>query len=491
MEEGLAVMDPETMTRVPADGETMGEIMFRGNITMKGYLKNPKATQAAFAGGWFHSGDLAVMHPDGYVKIKDRSKDIIISGGENISSLEVEDVLYRHPAVLAAAVVAKPDDKWGETPCAFVELKPGAVVTEAEIIAHLPRPPGEVQGPAARWCSASCPRPPPARSRSSCCARRRSPPASTPERLCDLYERSSPTRAAFRAARGPRRRLHADAEPAAADESLTAQMLAALQENLDRIAGDSSVRVVILAAAGKGFCAGHDLKEIRELREQPKIAELFSQCSRMMQTITALPQPVIARVQGAAAAAGCQLVAQCDLAVASEAAKFATSGVNWGFFCSTPGVAVARNLLRKHAMEMLLTGELVDAQTALEWGLVNRVVPPEKLESATLELARQIAEKPPATVAAGKRAFYQQMDLGVAKAYDLASQVIAASFAHEEGRCRHGRVHRQASSRRKTRRRSGLADDIILETRGLTKEFKGFVAVKDVASKCGAARSTR
>jgi fatty-acyl-CoA synthase len=127
-------MDPQTMQPVPADGETMGEIMFRGNITMKGYLKNPQSTQAAFAGGWFHSGDLAVMHPDGYVKIKDRSKDIIISGGENISSLEVEDVLYRHPAVLAAAVVARPDEKWGETPCAFVELKPGAAPSEGEII---------------------------------------------------------------------------------------------------------------------------------------------------------------------------------------------------------------------------------------------------------------------------------------------------------------------------------------------------------------------
>jgi len=134
VEEGLTVMDPETMQPVPADGETMGEIMFRGNITMKGYLKNPKATRDAFAGGWFHSGDLAVMHPDGYVKIKDRSKDIIISGGENISSLEVEDVLYRHPAVMAAAVVARPDPKWGETPCAFVELKPGVAVSEAELI---------------------------------------------------------------------------------------------------------------------------------------------------------------------------------------------------------------------------------------------------------------------------------------------------------------------------------------------------------------------
>ena len=134
MEEGLSVMDPETMKPVPADGETMGEIMFRGNITMKGYLKNPSATQKTFAGGWFHSGDLAVMQPDGYVKIKDRSKDVIISGGENISSLEVEDVLYRHPAVLAAAVVAMPNEKWGETPCAFVELKAGAAIDEKQII---------------------------------------------------------------------------------------------------------------------------------------------------------------------------------------------------------------------------------------------------------------------------------------------------------------------------------------------------------------------
>jgi fatty-acyl-CoA synthase len=128
-EEGMTVMDSETMIDVPWDGETMGEIMFRGNIVMKGYLKNPEATAEAFRGGWFHTGDLAVMQPDGYVKIKDRSKDIIISGGENISSLEVEDALYRHPAVLAAAVVAQPDEKWGETPCAFVEVRPDAVVT--------------------------------------------------------------------------------------------------------------------------------------------------------------------------------------------------------------------------------------------------------------------------------------------------------------------------------------------------------------------------
>jgi fatty-acyl-CoA synthase len=130
------VIDPKTMQPVPWDGETMGEIMFRGNIVMKGYLKNPAATAEAFAGGWFHTGDLAVQYPDGYIKIKDRSKDIIISGGENISSIEVEDVLYRHPAVLAAAVVAKPDARWGETPCAFVELKAGASLTPEDIVAH-------------------------------------------------------------------------------------------------------------------------------------------------------------------------------------------------------------------------------------------------------------------------------------------------------------------------------------------------------------------
>src|SRR5256884_7915649 len=193
---------------------------------------------------------------------------------------------------------------------------------------------------------------------------------------------------------------------------LTSEMLEALQTAFDSLVSDKKMRVVVLAGSGKGFCAGHDLKEIRALKEQPKIEKLFAQCSRMMQSITALPQPVIARVQGAAAAAGCQLVAQCDLAVASEAAKFATPGVTWGFFCSTPGVAVGRNLLRKRAMEMLLTGEVIDARKALEWGMVNKVVPADEVEAATLSLAKQLAEKPPETLAAGKRAFYQRMGVG-------------------------------------------------------------------------------
>jgi len=215
---------------------------------------------------------------------------------------------------------------------------------------------------------------------------------------------------------------------------LTDEMLGALQGCFDDIAANREIRVVVLGAAGKGFCAGHDLKEIRALGEQPRIAGLFAKCSRMMTSIQNLPQPVIAKVQGAAAAAGCQLVAQCDLAVAVETAKFVTSGVTWGFFCSTPGVAIGRNLQRKHAMEMLLTGEPISARRALEWGLVNRVVAAEALEGETLSLARTIAAKPPATVAAGKRGFYQQMDLDLARAYVLAGEVISTSFAHAEGR---------------------------------------------------------
>jgi fatty-acyl-CoA synthase len=134
--EDLTVMDPVTMTPVPADGETLGEVMFRGNVVMKGYLKNKAATEEALHGGWFHSGDLGVIHPDGYIQLKDRSKDIIISGGENISSIELEDILYKHPAVQAASVVAKPDERWGETPCAFIELKPGHSATAEEMIAY-------------------------------------------------------------------------------------------------------------------------------------------------------------------------------------------------------------------------------------------------------------------------------------------------------------------------------------------------------------------
>ena len=166
----MAVLDPDTLAPVPWDGDTMGEIMFRGNVTMKGYLKNPEATAEAFAGGWFHTGDLAVVDPDGYVRIKDRSKDVIISGGENISSIEVEDVLYRHPAVEVAAVVARPDPKWGEVPCAFVQVKPGAQRVGSRDPQLLPRAPGPFQGAQIGGVLHASRRPRPASCRNSCCA---------------------------------------------------------------------------------------------------------------------------------------------------------------------------------------------------------------------------------------------------------------------------------------------------------------------------------
>ena len=188
--------------------------------------------------------------------------------------------------------------------------------------------------------------------------------------------------------------------------ALSVSLLAALQEQLAAIGRDPGIRVVILAGAGKAFCTGHDLKEMRENPGRQAIDALFRQCAEVMLTMTRIPQPVIARVHGVATAAGCQLVATCDLAVAAEDARFAVSGVNLGLFCSTPMVALSRNLPRKQAMEMLLTGSFIDAPTALRYGLVNRVVPQDQLDAATAELANAVASKSPAAIALGKRLFY-------------------------------------------------------------------------------------
>jgi enoyl-CoA hydratase/carnithine racemase len=209
---------------------------------------------------------------------------------------------------------------------------------------------------------------------------------------------------------------------------LSTRMLDALQRELDALAGDPSARAVVLAAAGPHFCAGHDLREMCAHPEPAWRSALFEQCSRLMLGLVKQPQPVIARVHGAAVAAGCQLVAMCDLAVASEAARFALPGVRSGLFCTTPGVGVARNLGRKKALEMLLTGEPIDAATAERNGLVNRVVPPDRLDAAVAELAARIARHSPAVLRLGKRLFYEQIEQCLAAAYALASDGMVCNL---------------------------------------------------------------
>jgi enoyl-CoA hydratase/carnithine racemase len=213
-----------------------------------------------------------------------------------------------------------------------------------------------------------------------------------------------------------------------ARNALSVALMTALHGELDRIAGDKSVRVVVIAGAGPAFCAGHDLREIRENSSPEAYRTLFAQCSDLMLRIIRLPQPVIARVHGVATAAGCQLVASCDLAVAADTARFATPGVNIGLFCSTPMVALTRAVGRKPAMEMLLTGEMIDAARARELGLVNRVAPAAELDGAVRALAAQIAGKSPLTLAIGKEAFYRQADMGLEEAYRYASEVMTRNM---------------------------------------------------------------
>ena len=215
---------------------------------------------------------------------------------------------------------------------------------------------------------------------------------------------------------------------------LSYQMISAMQAELDVIASDSSVRVVILAAGGRGFCAGHDLKEMRAHSDDESWAQqsLFDTCSRMMIALIEIPQPVIARVHGIATAAGCQLVSMCDLAVATDTATFAMPGVNIGVFCSTPAVGVVRNIGRKRAMEMLLTGEPIDATTALSWGLVNRVVPPDKLDAEIGRFTDLILSRSSAAIRLGKQAFYGQIDRPLGPAYDMASKVMACNMLLED-----------------------------------------------------------
>jgi enoyl-CoA hydratase/carnithine racemase len=210
--------------------------------------------------------------------------------------------------------------------------------------------------------------------------------------------------------------------------ALSAEMLAAVHAALESLAADSSVRVVVLSGAGKAFCAGHDLKQMKANPSLAYYQQLFDDCSRLMMRIQTLPQPVIARVHGIATAAGCQLVATCDLAVAADNARFAVSGVNVGLFCATPSVALSRNIGRKAAFEMLVTGESIDAATAVHRGLINRSVPADRLDREIGVLAESIAAKPAAVIAAGKALFYRQLETGIAPAYQLAGQAMACNM---------------------------------------------------------------
>ncbi len=214
--------------------------------------------------------------------------------------------------------------------------------------------------------------------------------------------------------------------------ALSAAMIEALTAQLDAIREDAQVRVVVIKANGRAFCVGHDLKEMREGDDPKLIKQLFSNCGAMMQRLESLPQPVIASVHAVATAAGCQLVAACDLAVSSDKAKFAVSGINLGLFCSTPAVALSRNLGRKQALEMLLTGDFIDAATAKSYGLVNQVVPADQLEQAVATMAEKIAAKPPEAVKMGKELFYKQLNQPLAAAYELANEAITCNFYLED-----------------------------------------------------------
>lgn len=213
-----------------------------------------------------------------------------------------------------------------------------------------------------------------------------------------------------------------------ARNALSTGLMATLQTELDRIAADKSVRVVVIAANGPAFCSGHDLREVRASPQREAYEALFEQCSALMMSITRLPQPVIARVHATATAAGCQLVATCDLAVAADTAKFATPGVNIGLFCSTPMVAVSRNVGRKRMMDMLLTGEMMDAGAAVSEGLINKACTPEKLDEAIAAYCDTIVSKSPLTLKIGKEAFYRQLDMPLEDAYTYASQVMVTNM---------------------------------------------------------------
>jgi len=449
------VLDRETGSQVPADGETIGEVVFSGNQVMKGYYKDEAATLEAFKDGVFWTGDLGVRDPDGYIALKDRAKDIVISGGENISTIEVENVLVAHAAVAAAAVVALQDDKWGEVPCAFIEIDPlfpnkdGAFEEEAlaeEIIAHtksnlarfkapkrivfgpLPKTStGKIQKHVLRERAKSLP---PALTRVFSTARHSEDlsveinPIPPPILRSSCSENGILT---ITLTRGSQR----NALSGALIDELTAE-LTSLQH------GRPEVRVVVIEGEGPAFSAGHDLKELQNLQQEDNdasILSLFKRCGKMTEMIRAAPVPVIAAVHGAAHAAGCEVAAACDLVVADiENATFATPGVKIGLFCHTPALAVSRALGgNRKAAKMMYTGEAVSAEEAHRIGLVHELAPAGGAKIAALKLAERIATASPFVIRHGKETLSRSAEVASnGTKHEIAAAAMASGLVHQD-----------------------------------------------------------
>lgn len=460
---GKAMGDTELKVVSP-DGKELargeiGELWARGTAIMLGYWRREDATREAITPeGWFKTGDIVRMDDDGYVYIVDRKKDMINVAGEKVYPREVEEVLYTHPKVADATVIGVPHADKGEVPKAFIVPRDGATLDPAEIIAYCKSRLASFKVPYEMEIVTEIPR-----SASGKILRRILREQEGGGAKLDGARNDGPASGgATSAGTTDDRQANAGATNAGGagsyqdivcevrgeiavvtmnrPEKRNALSLRHMEELIDCLSwlGETpGVRAIILQGNGPAFCSGHDLREMTG-RDESFYRQLFDTCTRLMETIQGVPQPVIAQVHGIATAAGCQLVATCDLAVASESAAFATPGVKIGLFCSTPMVALTRAIGRKKALEMLLTGEPLSAREALVHGLVNRVVPGESLAQETEALARKIAAASALTIRTGKQAFYRQIELEQREAYAYAKEVMtenALAADAQEGIC--------------------------------------------------------
>lgn len=405
---------------VSADGDTLGvgeigELWAKGTAIMLGYWRRPEETaEAITSDGWFKTGDIVKMDEDGYVYIVDRKKDMINVAGEKVYPREVEEILFAHPGVADAAVVGIAHQDKGEVPKAYVVMKDGWALTEEEIIAFCKERLASYKVPYTIEFVEEVPR-----SASGKVLRRMLKTSTLPSYEHIRYQIDGAI-AVIEMHRPSRR------------NALSMAHMTELLDAFRRTGENRSIGAIILRGAGPVFCSGHDLKEMQKPADPSFFEELFGLCTELMECIQQIPQPVIAQVGGMATAAGCQLVATCDLAVASDEATFATPGVKIGLFCSTPMVALTRSVGRKKALEMLLTGDPLTAQEALVHGLVNRVVAPERLEEETWALAQKVVGASRHTVGLGKEAFYRQIELDQAEAYRYAREVMVQNAASED-----------------------------------------------------------